>query len=104
MQNSKAVKYWLKKYRGQSFIRTYAGILANVFLLLKFVGLNSVLQVNSYFFFLIHMILEGDVTLAEIITSLQISADRNFWLAKVAGHIYRKKKLGQFSILGLETA
>ena len=39
------------------------------------------------------MILQGDVTVAEIITSLQICAGRNFWLAKVVGH--KQKKLGQ---------
>ena len=50
LQNSKAVKFWLKKYRSQSFIRVDAGILANLFLLMKFFGLNSVLKINSYFF------------------------------------------------------
>ena len=34
--------------------------------------------------------------------SVEISADRNFWLAKVAGH--GRKKFGQFGILGLEIA
>ena len=29
---------------------------------------------------------------------------RNFWLMKVAGHAHGRKKLGQFSILCLETA
>ena len=35
-----------------------------------------------------------------IIASLEISSDRNFWLAKVAGH--GRKKFGQFGMLGLE--
>ena len=41
-------------------------------------------------------------TLAKIIASQKISADRNFWLVKVAGH--GRKKLGQFGILGLKIA
>ena len=36
------------------------------------------------------------------IARLEISADRNFWLAKVAEHEW--KKFGQFGILGLEIA
>ena len=36
------------------------------------------------------------------VASQEISADRNFWLAKVAGH--GRKKFGQFGILGLEIA
>ena len=37
-----------------------------------------------------------------IIASQEISGDRNFWLAKVAGH--GRNKLGQFGILSLEIA
>ena len=43
--------------------------------------------------------MQGDVTLAEIITSLKICAGRNFWLEKVVG--YKQKKLGQFLMVYL---
>ena len=45
---------------------------------------------------------ESTLGMETVIASLEVSADRNFWLAKVAGH--GRKNFGQFDKLFLEIA